>query len=153
MQLKAAGRPTGDIYIWGRERRDEMLAAIERARDIWHAQKDDSMEAWKAAGMITVMLEKLNVAPSTAETTNSSSMLEVPDEKQNAAMTLGLLSSGMSPQDTATAGYTDSFKNTDTIMSPPPIPGTTTDTLGFTSPFGMLGQMPDMQLDWVGDSQ
>ncbi|OKL58423.1 hypothetical protein UA08_06114 [Talaromyces atroroseus] len=148
MQLQAAGRPTGDVYIWGRERRDEMLAAIQRSRDIWHAQKDESMEAWKMAGMITVMLEKLKVAPSTAETKNSSAMLEVPDEKQNAAMTLGLLSSGMSPQDTATAGFTDSFKNPDTIMSPPAIGTTAADAMGFTSPFGMLGQMPDMQLDW-----
>lgn len=147
MQLQAAGRPTGDTYIWGRERRNDMLAAIERSRDIWYAQRDESLEAWKAAGMINVMLEKLNVAPSATET-NGSSMLGVNDEKQNAAMTLGLLSSGMSPQDTGSAGFTDSFKTTDSVLSPPNIGTVAADGLGFSSPFGMLGQMPDMQLDW-----
>lgn len=147
MQLQAAGRPTGDVYIWGRERREEMLAAIKRALVIWRDQRDESMEAWKMEGIISVMLEKLNSMSPTGETNGSSSMLEVPEEKQNAAMTLGLLSSGMSPQDTATAGFT----TTDSIISPPvAVAGVPADNLGFTSPFGMLGgPMPDMQLDWV----
>lgn len=148
MQLQAAGRPSGDVYIWGRERRDEMLAAIQQARDIWRDQSDESMESWKAAGMMTVMLEKLKMTPpASADMNSSSTMLEVPDEKQSAAMTLGLLSSGMSPQDTGTP-FIDPFKNTDSILSPPALAGGATD-MGFQSPFNMLGQMPDMQLDWV----
>ncbi|EEA18666.1 hypothetical protein EYB25_008774 [Talaromyces marneffei] len=146
MQLQAAGRPSGDVYIWGRERRDEMLAAIQQARDIWRAQSDESMESWKAAGMMTVMLEKLNMTPPHSTDMNSTPMLEVHDEKQSAAMTLGLLSSGMSPQDTGT-GFTDPFKNTDSILSPSALAGGATD-MSFSSPFNMLGQMPDMQLDW-----
>ncbi|EED13411.1 C6 transcription factor, putative [Talaromyces stipitatus ATCC 10500] len=149
MQLQAAGRPSGDVYIWGRERRDEMLAAIRQARDIWQAQSDESMESWKAAGMMTVMLEKLNVtpAPPSGDMNGTPSMLDVPDEKQSAAMTLGLLSSGMSPGDTGT-GFTDPFKSPDSVLSPTALGGTSSDTMGFSSPFNMLGQMPDMQLDW-----
>jgi hypothetical protein len=151
MQLQATGRPSGDVYIWGRERRDEMLAAIQQARDIWREQSDESMESWKAAGMMTVMLEKLNVTPPPSTDMNGTpAMLEVPDEKQSAAMTLGLLSSGMSPQDTGTA-FTDPFKNPDSVLSPSALGGGATD-MGFSSPFNMLGQMPDMQLDWVRHS-
>lgn len=141
MQLQAAGRPSGDVYIWGRERRDEMLAAIRQARDIWREQGDESMESWKAAGMMTVMLDKLKTS-SSGDMNGNSNMLVVPDEKQSAAMTLGLLSSGMSPGDTGT-GFTDP------VLSPSAIGASATDGMGFSSPFNMLGQMPDMQLDWV----
>lgn len=150
MQLRAAGRPTGDVYIWGRERREEMLAAIQEARDIWKEQSDESMESWKAAGMMTVMIEKLNMTPPSTETSGTPAMLEVADEKQNAAITLGLLSSGISPQDTGPSAFTDTYKNPDSVLSPSALGGNPADTLQFTSPFNMLGgQMPDMQLDWV----
>ncbi|KAL1965826.1 hypothetical protein VTN77DRAFT_5147 [Rasamsonia byssochlamydoides] len=151
LQLQAAGRPSGDVYVWGRERRDEMLAAIQRSREIWEELRDESLEAYKAAGLLGVMLAKLTVTPQNADAGASAPMYEVPDEKQNAAMTLGLLSSGMSPQNAAPTSFSDqSFKNSES-----PIPqggyGSLTDPLGLSSPFGMFGQVPDMQplnLDW-----
>jgi hypothetical protein len=143
LQLQAAGRPSGDLYTWGRERRDEMLEAIQKAHQIWTDQKDKSMEAYKASGVLRVMLAKLTFSPQppTTDTTNPT-LLQVPDEKQNAAMTLGLLSSGMSPQHPGTASFTG-------IDSSLPSAGFATDPLALTSPFGMFGQVPEMQLDWV----
>lgn len=146
LQLQAAGRPSGDLYTWGRERRDEMLEAIQQAHQIWDDQKDKSMEAYKASGVLRVMLAKLTFSPPppTTDTANPT-LLEVPDEKQNAAMTLGLLSSGMSPQHPGTA----SFAGLDSSLPSAGFGSATGDPLGLTSPFGMFGQMPDMQLDWV----
>ncbi|KAH8692204.1 putative C6 transcription factor [Talaromyces proteolyticus] len=150
LQLQAAGRPSGDMYTWGRERRDEMLEAIQRALGIWEEMKDDSMEAWKASGVLRVMLAKLTFKPGppTTETNTNPPLFETHDEKQNAAMTLGLLSSGMSPQNAGTTAFTDSFKGLDTSLPSAGFAPTPADTLGLTSPFGMFGQVPDMQLDW-----
>jgi hypothetical protein len=152
LQLQAAGRPSGDVYTWGRERRDEMLAAIQRSRDIWEELRDDSLEAYKVAGILGVMLAKLTFTPQTADVSVNGPMFEVPDEKQNAAMTLGLLSSGMSPQNTApTAFQEQSYKSSESSM-PQGAFGTLTDPLSLSSPFGMFGQVSDMQplnLDWV----
>jgi hypothetical protein len=77
---------------------------------------------------------------------------EPQDEKQNAAITLGILSSGMSPMNSGPASFPDPMlKMADSPM------GTTgvsnpADITGALSPFSsMFGQMPDMQanLDWV----
>lgn len=103
------------------------------------------MEAYKASGVLRVMLTKLTFSqPQPADNTANPTLLEVPDEKQNAAMTLGLLSSGMSPQHPGTS----SFAGIDSSL-PSAGFGVTSADLGFTSPFGMFGQVPDMQLDWV----
>ncbi|KAL1989020.1 hypothetical protein VTN96DRAFT_5783 [Rasamsonia emersonii] len=152
LQLQAAGRPSGDVYTWGRERRDEMLAAIQRSREIWEELRDESLEAYKAAGLLGVMIAKLTYTPqNTADAGANAPMFEESDEKQNAAMTLGLLSSGMSPQNTAPTSFTETpFKNAETSL-PQGTFGSLTDPMGLSSPFGMFGQAPDMQplnLDW-----
>ena len=35
LSLQVSGRPSGDTYTWGRERRDEMTAAIQHSKEIW----------------------------------------------------------------------------------------------------------------------
>ena len=151
-RLQAAGRASSDSYAWGRERRDEMLAALQRSKEIWEELQDETIEAWKAGGALGVMLAKLNLG--FPESTAAAPTFEPQDEKQSAAMTLGLLSSGMSPMNPGQQSLNDiAFK-----MAEAPLPaqgafGTTADMPGAPSPFNtMFGQMPDMQLnlDWVG---
>lgn len=152
-QLQDSGRPTGDLYTWGRERRDEMLAAIRRSKAIWVEQRDESMEAYKASGLLGVMIGKLSFTPHKPESSAPpSTVVEMHDEQQNAAMTLGLLSTGLSPQTQVRAPFTESaLRNTD----PPTALGqfnTPREALGTPSPFGTFGQVSDMQslnLDWV----
>ncbi|KAL2009577.1 hypothetical protein VTN00DRAFT_5384 [Thermoascus crustaceus] len=152
IQLQAAGRPSGDLYTWGFERREEMLAAIQQSKEIWNELRDESMEAWKAAEILGVMLGKLHLGPQGAESNTNAPVFEPQDEKQSAAMTLGLLSSGMSPLNTGPSTFTEPmFKMADT-----PLPqgglGPMGEPQGAPSPFSsVFGQMPDMQplnLDW-----
>ncbi|KAJ5936235.1 hypothetical protein N7454_005533 [Penicillium verhagenii] len=155
--LQAAGRPSGDTYTWGHERRDEMTAAIQRSKEIWDEVRDESMEAFKASSILGVMLGKLHSNIPGVENSTGNSMFEPQDEKQNAAMTLGLLSSGMSPMNTGMSPFSDPAMR----MTDSPMPtgvgmgagaGASAEILGGPlSPFSsMFGQMPDMQanLDW-----
>lgn len=147
-QLQASRRPSTDTYTWGRERREEMMAAIQRSKDIWDELRDESMEAWKASSVLGVMLTKLHSTIPGVENGTGNAMFEPQDEKQNAAMTLGLLSSGMSPMNPGPPPYTDPAMK----MSDSPLPSGPTDWPNPMSPFSsMFGQMPDMQvnLDWV----
>ena len=109
-EAEDAGQGSADIYTWGSERRGDMIKALEVSREIWTETKDQSMEAYKASEVLSVMLTKLRSnAPSGQGTTNpfpfpgmSSSLGNnqpypaPPEEKpeHSAAMTLGMLSSG-----------------------------------------------------------
>lgn len=154
-QLQASNRPSGDTYTWGRERRDEMVAVVQRSKEIWDQLRDESMEAFKASSVLGVMLTKLHSAVPGLENTPGAggAMFEPQDEKQNAAMTLGLLSSGMSPMNPGPAPFTDPlFKMSDSPM-PSGMSAPAAEMPGPLSPFSsMFGTMPDMQvnLDWVG---
>jgi hypothetical protein len=110
------------------------------------------MEAYKASSVLGVMLSKLLMAAPTLENSGGAAAFEPQDEKQNAAMTLGLLSSGMSPMNPGPPPFADPmFKMGDSPM--PAGVGTTAEMPGGPlSPFSsMFGQLPDMQvnLDWV----
>ncbi|KAJ6103396.1 hypothetical protein N7486_005823 [Penicillium sp. IBT 16267x] len=153
--LQASGRPSGDTYTWGHERRDEMTAAIQRSKDIWDETRDNSMEAFKASSILGVMLGKLHNNLPGLENSTGNNMFEPQDEKQNAAMTLGLLSSGMSPMNPGLSPFPDPAMR----MTDSPVPagvglgaGASAEMLsGPLSPFStMFSQMPDMQanLDW-----
>lgn len=148
LQMQNSGRPSGDVYTWGRERREEMMAAIQLTKEIWDETRDVSMDAWKASSVLGVMLSKLLMPTQGIE--NTGAAFEPADEKQNAAMTLGLLSSGMSPMNPAQIPFADPmFKMSDSPMGAGPAASEMPGTL---SPFSsMFGQMPDMQvnLDWV----
>lgn len=148
-QLQAVGRSTGDMYVWGRSRRDEMMAAVKRSKAIWDELRDESMEAWKASGMLEVMLGKMNIGMSSAENSTGAPGFAAHDEKQSAAMTLGLLSSGLSPLPSAPLPL-----STDTnfvkINGSPTSSQPLLDLPAASAPFNVFAQMPDMQLnlDW-----
>ncbi|KAJ5117270.1 hypothetical protein N7526_011379 [Penicillium atrosanguineum] len=149
-QLQAAGRPSGDTYTWGHERCEEMTTAIRRTKEIWDEMRDESMEAYKASSVLGVMLAKLLITIPGHENGAGNNMFEPQDEKQNAAITLGLLSSGMSPMNPGPPPFSDPMLK----MSDSPMPtgfGGSAEMPGALSPFSsMFGQMPDMQvnLDW-----
>ncbi|KAJ5698605.1 hypothetical protein N7462_000610 [Penicillium macrosclerotiorum] len=151
-QLQASGRPSGDTYTWGRERRDEMMAAIQRSREIWDELRDESIDAWKASNLLGVMLAKLHSIPGLENGSGAvPAMFEPQDEKQNAAMTLGLLSSGMSPMNPGPPPFTDPMFKLDSPMPTSGVGAPSAEMPGPLSPFSsMFGTMPDMQvnLDW-----
>ncbi|KAG0154531.1 hypothetical protein PDIDSM_99 [Penicillium digitatum] len=153
LSLQVSGRPSGDTYTWGRERRDEMTAAIQLSKDIWDESRDESMEAWKASSILGVMLSKLQMSVPSLENAAGAASFEPQDEKQNAAMTLGLLSSGMSPMNPGPPPFADPmFRMSDSPMGIRAAGmGASAEMPGALSPFSsMFGQMPDMQvnLDW-----
>ena len=57
--LESADRSTGDTEMWGFDRREEMMQAIEQSRDLWGEQRDRFIEAYKAHEIIGVMLQKI----------------------------------------------------------------------------------------------
>nr|XP_001398046.2 C6 transcription factor [Aspergillus niger CBS 513.88] len=149
-RLQAAGRASSDSYAWGRERREEVLAALQRSKGIWEELQNETIDAWKAGAALGVMLSKLNLGY--PESTAPAPTFEPQDEKQSAAMTLGLLSSGMSPVNPGHQVLNDPpYKMTEAPLPAQGALGTTVDMPGAPSPFNaMFGQLPDMQLnlDW-----
>ncbi|PGH26814.1 hypothetical protein AJ80_01580 [Polytolypa hystricis UAMH7299] len=156
---RSSGRPPNDVYTWGIDREQELLTALRNSRDIWFEIKDDWAEAWKATMFLDLFIMQLNPGQQAKNTladpnlTSSCTMAGPPpfdsqDEKQNAAITLGLLSSGLSPAGpTSPPQFGDAGMRLDALQ-----PGIM-DQLSMPTPgtFGMLGQMPDMQpfnLDW-----
>ncbi|EAA63774.1 hypothetical protein AN1518.2 [Aspergillus nidulans FGSC A4] len=148
--LPSASRASSDTYAWGRDRREEMMAAVQRSKEIWDELRDETMDAWKASGVLGVMLNGLQQRQN-LEGTPVTPAFEPQDEKQSAAMTLGLLSSGMTP-----IGQSATFNDVSLKPSEPPLPtlggfGGPETNPGASSIFNnMFGQMPDMQvnLDW-----
>ncbi|KAK2758715.1 hypothetical protein FQN54_003405 [Arachnomyces sp. PD_36] len=155
-QLRAAGRESGDIFTWGSEKREEMMTALQHSKDIWEELKDYSIDAWKAAGMLGMLLGKLNMGQQQSkEGKPSGPVFEPQDEKQNAAMTLGLLSSGMSPLPTSTGAGQFGDGNLKMADSPLPHDGMTSmDQIPaqapspFSNMFGQMNEMQPLNLDW-----
>ncbi|KAF9894375.1 hypothetical protein FE257_007878 [Aspergillus nanangensis] len=148
-QLQVGGRASGDAIAWGRERRDDMISALQRSKEIWDELQDETMDAWKASAVLGVMISQLNLGFSDGKPSVTS--FEPQDEKQSAAMTLGLLSSGMSPMNPGPPGFNDGALKMETPLPPQGGFGPTGELAGAPSPFStMFGQMPDMQvnLDW-----
>ena len=57
---------SAESFQWDEQRRDEMMRSIEISRDIWTELKDQSMEAFKASEMLTVMLNTIRTMRSQA---------------------------------------------------------------------------------------
>ena len=127
LEAESPGLGSNDISLWGLERRPEMMQALETSNTIWAELRDESMEAYKANEVLTVMLGKLTKRyPSASSTTapapstsyafashggyeDDRSATFVPDDSKpehSAAMTLGMLSSGGVTSNTA-AGVLD----------------------------------------------
>lgn len=105
-------RPSTDLLdgFAGQERRAQMMAAIEQSLGIWDTLRDQSMEAFKAHGILNAMLTKLRSHEAqlrqqggggfTGATTAFPAMNGVAADDANvapehsAAMTLGMLSTG-----------------------------------------------------------
>lgn len=96
-----------DPYFWTPAQKKDMLETLETSQGIWKGSSDKSMEAFKASGILQVVLDKLNLtkaqaaeAPSTADV-----FAQFDDEnlrpEHSAAMTLGMLSGGLTPNSAA----------------------------------------------------
>ncbi|KAL9129752.1 MAG: hypothetical protein Q9217_001864 [Psora testacea] len=102
---------SGDMSTWGSDRRSDMIRALEVSLEIWKETSDQSMEAYKASTVLTIMLKKMRSNrsqqgrkaqnpfsfPSTSNTTENGQAFSAPVEEKpehSAAMTLGMLSSG-----------------------------------------------------------
>ncbi|KAI9857306.1 MAG: hypothetical protein M1824_004856 [Vezdaea acicularis] len=194
-------------FFWAQEHA-AMIAALENSRDIWSELRDSSIEAFKAANIITVMLEKLtqDVAdtdkmaaeatrgPSTRGPNGLPASLQTKAEQDaqfasfgpelaafgddpnrpehNAAMTLGMLSGGLSPN--TQAGLFDrtypptpgglNARMSDAPFSPPSfgmdglgigagLPSASATGGGgdpFSGYFNTAGMMQDMPESWDG---
>lgn len=82
---------------------EDLLRSLEESRDIWTELRDESMEAYKASEILNVLLAQLKAPAGGAQGIkdplecglgNHNGVHGQVDEKQTAAMTLGLLSSG-----------------------------------------------------------
>jgi len=95
------------LYFWTPAQRAEMLQALETSQQIWKESQETSMEAYKASNIIGVMLEKLRCpqgkpaeGPTTSEVFAQFDDANLKPE-HSAAMTLGMLSGGLSPNSAA----------------------------------------------------
>ncbi|KAI1855471.1 hypothetical protein JX266_000336 [Neoarthrinium moseri] len=91
------------MYFWTPEQRADMIKSLESVRDIWKSLTQDSVEAFKAANILEIMLEKVknpNSLPSEATKQENlfgefgSADLQ---PEHSAAMTLGMMSTGLTP--------------------------------------------------------
>ncbi|KAL9056166.1 MAG: hypothetical protein Q9162_003127 [Coniocarpon cinnabarinum] len=106
---ESRGQNQGELYEWAVSHREEMLGAVERAVAIWEALRDQSMEAFKASSILKVMLEKLRNHAALHQALGKNLSFGQPSQnglppdvavaapEHSAAMTLGMMSSGMTP--------------------------------------------------------
>jgi hypothetical protein len=109
-------RASNDLYDWSHDRRNSMLQTLEQSCNIWATLQDQSMEAFKAYGVLSAMLGKLQSHEAqlrqagsggsnfdgksfTQNGVNGDDSTVAPEH--SAAMTLGLLSSGAMTGDAA----------------------------------------------------
>ena len=104
------GGISGELDQWDLESRTERIQAIQNSRDIWNELRDQSMEAFKAAELLAVMIDTIkNMRAQSwnrqqqyqfSDMTNGTTGTvpynppEVEKPEHSAALTLGLLSSG-----------------------------------------------------------
>ncbi len=177
LEAERAGRNSGDLYTWGLDRRADMMEALETSKSIWEESQDQSIEAYKASIVLSVMLDKLKRNPtSNTNGRQAQTSFQPPgraplhfsqeDSKpeHSAAMTLGMLSNGGVAPNAATM-FDRGFPTTPgggTNMGDAPV-GIASQSangevdygamgLGSFSPFapGMGAiDMPQTNLDWV----
>jgi hypothetical protein len=58
--------PSDDFSLWGRDRREEMMQALETSYRVWRDSKDTSIEAFRASEAVSVMLRKVRSEGQTA---------------------------------------------------------------------------------------
>ncbi|TVY38920.1 Fusarisetin A cluster transcription factor [Lachnellula occidentalis] len=99
--------PNYDRYFWTPIQRAEMFKALESSYEIWKGTAESSMEAYKASSVLGIMLEKLRCSkgpapdgPTTAEVFAQFDEENLKPE-HSAAMTLGMMSGGLTPNSAA----------------------------------------------------
>lgn len=119
-----------DVYFWTPAQRADMLAALQESHFIWKEAAPSSVEAYKAAGVLGTMLQRLKAALTKGKTTSMAlngataaamdtfAGFDQNQPEHSAAMTLGMLSSGGLTPDSANmftattpAGVTNRFGN------------------------------------------
>lgn len=141
------------IYFWTPEQHQEMITALERTQAIWETMADASVEAFKAANICRIVLEKISTTGSTPEASSgqdtqmrsgapayaaaaaATSDAAQPDAAEQAALGLNMLSSGgLTPNTAALFGGS--------VQSPG---GTAYPAADLTSSAGM-SMMPDFSV-------
>lgn len=174
---EAGGQGSGDLFTWGSERRGDMIRAIEISNGIWKETRDQSMEAFKASEILTVMLKKLQMNrappgcpaqgifpfPGMTNGADATQAYGAPVEEKpehSAAMTLGMLSNGgMTPNSAAMFNGAFPFTNTGETQGSGLTPGFPAEQSANGIPSapsplsffgnGNSGQDPSANLDWV----
>ncbi|KAA8564446.1 hypothetical protein MFRU_013g00590 [Monilinia fructicola] len=102
--------PANEKQFWKPEQLADMFKALENSQQIWSETMEESMEAFKACKTLNIILEKLKAsrAPATNNSTAPMTTLETFSQfdqnlkpEHSAAMTLGMLSGGLSPNSAA----------------------------------------------------
>jgi len=169
---RAGRRSSSEAIEWPQEKRDSMMASLERSVKIWEVLQQQSMEAFKAHAALSVMLNKLKQHQAMWQAQQSFAAAYPGSEEgsnvapeHSAAMTLGILSGSLQPN---TANLFDnSFSGFNGLAAPQPSTGLTpgyTGTLEPTaaanapSPFsqffsnsnaGFQSLDPSANIDWV----
>lgn len=63
-----APQDTDGAFLWDAEQRSKMIATLENARNIWQSLAGSSMEAFKAAKVVELMIDKIRTPPTSTET-------------------------------------------------------------------------------------
>jgi len=156
--------------FWSPEQRENMVKTLEDVRDIWTSLAAESVEAFKAANILRIMLEKIKnpekvaassgpLAPSHPDNLFNTFGAGDLQPEQSAAMTLGMLSGGMTPNGSIQSPGGTTYPNLDLGASMGPSLDFQPD-LGqvnnAASPFSMFtnlgtgGSMNlDQNFDWV----
>ncbi len=123
---------TDGTYVSGLNyMREDLVRALEESRDVWMANRDLSMEAYKASELLNVLLYhiKLPFSPTNPQNTQLPTGTQQPqgssNDEQNAAMTLGMLQAGGLGSSGPNAGASNA-----------PSPGGQWDKTGLYSNFG-----------------
>ncbi|KAH8676192.1 hypothetical protein BX600DRAFT_196735 [Xylariales sp. PMI_506] len=152
-------------YFWTPEQRAEMLSALESVRDIWKSLTQDSVEAYKAANILEIMLEKIKnpssdlsqFDPTKQENLFGTFGTADLQPEHSAAMTLGMMSSGLTPNYQSPGGTNYPPLDLGTGLTPnfsgDLMPGVSNNPASPFSMFNNLSSSNDMTLDqnfdWV----
>ena len=178
-EAEGSGRGSADLYTWGLERRGDMIRALEISAEIWAETRDQSMEAYKAHELISVMVKKLQSPKNQGSrqpqspfpfpgmglggATNGAFIPPVEEKPEHsAAMTLGMLSNGgMTPNSanmfnngfSSAPGLNSSMADTQKGVPAPnfSLEQSANGTASAPSPMAFVGNDPlDMtNIDWV----
>ncbi|CZT09354.1 hypothetical protein WAI453_003210 [Rhynchosporium graminicola] len=138
--------PNYEPHFWSPTQRSNMLAALETSHAMWKETAETSMEAYKASGILDVILSKLKMIGKKERPTTSEVFAQTDEDslrpEHSAAMTLGMLSGGLTPNSQAmfnamaqSPGGT-TYAGIDTNM------GESSNNMGLTPNYGMDTSIP-----------